>query len=103
MCSSMLPTETVRSLPTSYLGQQYKGGVHRSATFVHGSFTDVLPAPPAPLTRAFAMWTCLVHSLAVGILIARASYAEVLVDFQVAQPPPLQSSSAQQCTVQILE
>ena len=48
------------------------------------------------------MWTRLVRSLAAGLLVARASYAAVLVDFQVAQPPPL-PSSAQQCTIQILE
>ncbi|KAH9843087.1 peptide N-acetyl-beta-D-glucosaminyl asparaginase amidase A-domain-containing protein [Rhodofomes roseus] len=48
------------------------------------------------------MWTRLVQSLGAGLLAARASYAAVLVDFQVAQPPPL-PSSAQQCTVQILE
>ncbi|KAI0736722.1 peptide N-acetyl-beta-D-glucosaminyl asparaginase amidase A-domain-containing protein [Fomitopsis betulina] len=48
------------------------------------------------------MWMRLVHRLAAGLLLARASYAAVLVDFQVAQPPPL-PSSAQQCTIQILE
>ncbi|KAH9911065.1 peptide N-acetyl-beta-D-glucosaminyl asparaginase amidase A-domain-containing protein [Fomitopsis serialis] len=50
------------------------------------------------------MWTWLVQSLGAGLLLARASYAAVLVDFQVAQPPPLLvPSSAQQCTIQILE
>jgi len=51
------------------------------------------------------MWTWLVQSLGAGLLLALASRAAaVLVDFQVAQPPPLPvPSSAQQCTIQILE
>ncbi|KZT70107.1 hypothetical protein DAEQUDRAFT_668284 [Daedalea quercina L-15889] len=48
------------------------------------------------------MWNRLVQSLSAGLLLARALYATVLVDFQVAQPPPL-PSDAQQCTIQILE
>ena len=48
------------------------------------------------------MWTRLVHGLAAGLIVARASYAAVLVDFQVAQPPPL-PQDAKQCTILILE
>ncbi|KAI0928911.1 hypothetical protein AcW2_004771 [Taiwanofungus camphoratus] len=37
-----------------------------------------------------------------GLLLAALSHAQVLVDFQVAQPPPL-PQDAQQCTILILE
>jgi hypothetical protein len=37
-----------------------------------------------------------------GVLLAALSSAQVLVDFQVAEPPPV-PNSGQQCTMMILE
>ena len=42
------------------------------------------------------------HSFLWCLLLSLGTYAAVLVDFQVAQPPPL-PSGAKQCTVQILQ
>lgn len=40
--------------------------------------------------------------LGLGLSLASVSRSAVLVDFQVAQPPPL-PQDAEQCTIQILE
>ncbi|KAH9935048.1 peptide N-acetyl-beta-D-glucosaminyl asparaginase amidase A-domain-containing protein [Fomitopsis serialis] len=49
------------------------------------------------------MWTWLVQSLGAGLLLARASYAAVLVISRSRSHPVASASSAQQCTIQILE
>lgn len=49
-----------------------------------------------------AMLQVLARSLGLTIILAAAARSAVLVDFQVAQPPPL-PTDAEQCTVLILE